>query len=74
MRWPWGSPVSTQEEFISILTGEAHEFNSQCQKEYLDKETGRALLTTIPARHAISGKLAFMFPAARIAKIVHPLY
>lgn len=68
-----GSPVSTQEEFVSVLTGKEHEFNSRCLREYFDEETGKAMLTPIPPRHAVSGRLALMFPAARIAKIVRPL-
>jgi hypothetical protein len=68
-----GSPVSTKEEVLSILSGEEHEFNARCLKEYLDKETGKALLTPIPARDAKSGKLAKKYPSVKIAKIVHPL-
>jgi hypothetical protein len=68
-----GSPASTQEEFISILTGKDHPFNSRCLKDYLDKEAGKALLTSIQPRYAASGELARLFPNVKVAKVIRPL-
>jgi hypothetical protein len=61
-----GEPVSTKDDFIAVINGQ-HPFNTQCQKEYLDEETGKAFLTSIPARHARSGKLSQMFPRMKTA-------
>ena len=68
----FGAPASTDEEFISVLTGEEHPFNSRCLKDYLDEETGKALLTSIPPRYAASGKLSRLFPRMKIAKVIRP--
>jgi hypothetical protein len=65
-----GEPVSIEEEVRAIIQGQEHHFNSRCRSEYLDDETGRALLTSIPARYARSGKLARMFPAMKVATVV----
>ena len=67
-----GAHISTDEEFISILTGGEHPFNSRCLRDYLDKETGKALLTSIPPRHAASGKLVRLFPQVKVASVVRP--
>jgi hypothetical protein len=67
-----GSPASTKKEFISIMEGNEHPFNSRCLKEYLDEENGKALLTSIPSRYVGSGKLTRMFPQAKIAKVIRP--
>jgi hypothetical protein len=69
----FGSPASTNEEFISILKGEEHAFNSRCLVEYFGEETGKALLTNIPAHYTTSGKLAQMFPMMKVAKVIRPL-
>jgi hypothetical protein len=65
----FGSPASTREEFISIYEGKGHPFNSRCVSDYLDEDTGKALLTSIPARYAAPGKLARKFPRVRVAKV-----
>lgn len=67
-----GSPVSTDEEFQAVLLGEGHLFNSRCLNEYLDANNGKALLTSIPVRYATSGKLARLYPSARVAKVFRP--
>jgi len=67
-----GSPASTREDFISIYEGKGHPFNSRCLKDYLDEETGKALLTSIPARYATSGQLARLFPQVKVAKVIRP--
>jgi hypothetical protein len=67
-----GAPVTTDEEFYAIMRGEAHAFNSQCCKEYLDTDTGKAFLTSIPIRYGRSGRLARLFPRMPIAEVVNP--
>lgn len=68
-----GKAPSTDEELFAILTRkETHAFNSLCLKEYLDDETGKALLTSIPPRYVASGRLARLFPDVRIAMLVRP--
>ena len=67
-----GVPASTNEEFFAILTGKEHPFNSRCLNDYLDKESGKALLTSIPPRYAVSGKLARLFPKVKVAKVIRP--
>lgn len=68
-----GQPVSTKDKdaFLAALQGE-HTFNARCLKEYLDDKTGRALLTSIPARYARTGRLAQMFPKMKVAAVVRP--
>lgn len=61
-----GRPASTKDDIEAALQGQ-HPFNTQCQKEYLDEETGKAFLTSIPARYARSGRLAGMFPRMKTA-------
>lgn len=61
-----GEPVSTKEDFEAAFR-EQHPFNTECQKEYLDEETGKAFLTSIPARYARSGRLGQMFPRMKTA-------
>jgi hypothetical protein len=69
-----GRPVSTKEELTGLISGRLkHEFNERCLKEYLDNEHGKAHLTTIPARHIPSGRLARQFPQSRIVQVVQPL-
>jgi len=68
-----GKPVSTNEELLAIITGKVKEgFNFRCLTEYLGEETGKALLTSIPASYSTSGKLSRMFPSMKIAKVVRP--
>jgi hypothetical protein len=67
-----GSPPVTKEEFISILQGKDHAFNSYCLKEYLDPETGKAFLTRLPRRYVTSGALANTYPRMRVIKAVRP--
>ncbi len=67
-----GSPASTRADFIAIYAGKGHPFNSRCLDEYLDEDTGKALLTSIPARYSSSGKLARMFPRVKTAKVFRP--
>ena len=67
-----GSPVTTNEEFMDVLTGKEHAFNCQCLQDYLDADTGKALLTSIPARYARTQWLARQYPRAKVAKIVRP--
>ena len=68
-----GKPVSTKDKdaFLAALR-EEHAFNARCLKEYLDDKTGRALLTSIPARYARTGRLAQMLPRMKVAAVVRP--
>lgn len=67
-----GEPVSARDDFIAVFQGQEHAFNTRCQQQYLDDETGRALLTSIPPRYGRSGKLARMFPRIKVAAVVQP--
>lgn len=63
-----GEPVSTQEDVIAIFQGQGKTaFNSRCRDEYLDEVKGRAMLLSISAHTGASGRLARMFPKARVA-------
>jgi hypothetical protein len=68
-----GIPVSKKDKdaFVSAFKGK-HEFNARCLKEYLADDTGKALLTTMPARYARTEKLASMFPRMKVATVVRP--
>lgn len=69
-----GKPVSTNEEYMEILAGKReHPFNSWCLREYLDAESGKAILTSISGRQVKSGKLARRFPNVPIVKVVRPM-
>ena len=67
-----GTPLSTREELRAFYEGQEHPFNSRCLREYLDDETGKALLTSLPARHARSEKLASTFPSIRVVRVFRP--
>jgi hypothetical protein len=47
-------------------------FNALCLSEYIAVERGKAALTTIPPRHARSGKLLRQFPRAKRVIVVPP--
>jgi hypothetical protein len=67
-----GTPLSTREELKAFYEGQEHPFNNRCLKEYLDDETGKALLTSLPARHARSEKLVSTFPSIRVVRVFRP--
>lgn len=70
-----GDPLPTDDDYIDILNGDVeHPINLQYLKDYLGVESGRAVLTTISARHATSGKLARQFPLMKRAMLVQPPY
>lgn len=69
-----GEPVDVEddEEYVAILSGEKeHAFNTYCLREYLDEETGKALLT--PIRPTTCGQLAKRYPKMRVIGVVVPL-
>jgi hypothetical protein len=66
-----GPPIATREELVAFARGQEHVFNTRCQKEFLDEETGRAILTSIPARWDRSRKLAQMFPQIKTVTVYH---
>jgi hypothetical protein len=67
-----GRPLSTREEFQAFYDGQEHPFNTRCLKEHLDAETGRALLTSLPASHTRLEKLAHTFPSMKIVRVIRP--
>ena len=64
-----GTPL-TEEDFRSIMGGEDHAFNAQCVKEYLELDTGRALLTSISRRVARKDGLKRLFPKVAVVMLV----
>ncbi len=67
-----GTPPATEGDFFQIFDDElSHPFNKECVSRYLAEDGGTALLTSIPARYAHSGKLARMFPQMGIAMLVN---
>jgi hypothetical protein len=68
-----GTPPSADEDFVAIFEGKDNPFNSLCLREYLDSDSGKAMLTPLPARYAQSGRLARMFPRMQIVMLVRPL-
>ena len=50
----------------------ARAFNTLCLSKYIARDDGKASLTTIPARHAKSGKLARDFPRVRSVIAIPP--
>ena len=46
-----------------------HLVNSVCMREYVDLGTGRALLTSIPARKI--GRLRREYPGMKIIPVIH---
>ena len=67
-----GSPLSTDEDFLDVLQGKDHPFNSQCLKEYLDPDTGKAFLTSLPPKKVKSSKFIRMYPRMTIVMVVQP--
>lgn len=65
-----GMTALTNDDLIALLAGEERPFNSLLKDEYLNEETGKALLTRIPPHWVNSGRLKRMFPHAAIAEAV----
>lgn len=65
-----GMTELTKDDVEAFLAGEERPFNSLLNDTYLNEETGKALLTRIPPRWALSGRLKRMFPHATIVRAV----
>jgi hypothetical protein len=67
-----GKPSTTDEECFAIITAPGiNVFNDQCVTTYLDRESGNALLTSMPPRYCRSQRLARMFPKMKIALLLN---
>jgi len=64
-----GTPP-TDEDFRSIMGGKDHVFNDQCVKDYLEPDTGRAILTDIKPRVSRNGGLKTLFPGVQVVMLV----
>jgi hypothetical protein len=53
-----GRPISTNDELLAVWKGDPHLFNAQCYRDYVDPESGRALLTAIPGRQVRADRFA----------------
>jgi hypothetical protein len=63
-----GKPVSSREDCIAAFKGE-HAFNARCLAEYLDDNTGRALLTPMETRDFRGARLTRLFPQTKVATV-----
>ncbi|HYV37430.1 MAG TPA: hypothetical protein VE988_17120 [Gemmataceae bacterium] len=66
-----GTPVKTNEEIFAVWEGKPHEFNELLLKDYLDEDSGKAILTDIPPKKARAGRLARAFPRTPSVLAVH---
>jgi hypothetical protein len=62
--------IEAGERFVQLLEGnDVDGFNQLCL-DYLGESQGKAILTSIPPRHARSGKLSRRFPKAKRVTVV----
>jgi hypothetical protein len=63
--------IEAGERFVQLLEGnDVGGFNQLCLESYLGESQGKAILTSIPPRHARSGKLSRQFPKAKCVMVV----